>query len=390
MPQGATNKIADPNRGNLMKATRAIASLVFLTLGLLAVSPAQAVDYTFTDLGMLGGANSQGSRAVAINNAGQIVGYSDITTSVHQTTIFHGFIYSNGTMADIGTLGYTESYASSINDMGYVVGSSPLPSGNSAFLYHDGVMKGFDPSPYSVATGINNAGQIIGSDQSGLFLYSGGSGGVFTNLGTLGGTPGSALGINSSGQVVGNSGIASGYYHAFLYSNGQMNDIGTFGGDSFANAINDAGQIVGYSQGYANTGYQSHALLYSGGSLTDLGSFGGSSIANSINSAGQIVGTSTTTTGSSVAFLYQNGAMTNLNDLMPCCNGWSLYQASDINDSGQIVGNAYNFNDGQTHAFLLTPTGVPLPSTVWLLMSGILTLIGMAKIRTSSTSPLFE
>ena len=60
-------------------------------------------------------------------------------------------------------------------------------------------------------------------------------------------------------------------------------DIGGFGGTTVANGINNAGQVVGSSNG--------HAFLYSGGVMTDLGP--GS--ANAINSSGQIAGHSGTT-----------------------------------------------------------------------------------------------
>ena len=78
--------------------------------------------------------------------------------------------------------------------------------------------------------------------------------------------------------------------HAFVYSGGMMSDLGTFGGSSStANAINGAGQIVGYAS-YAGD-VQQHAFLYSGGMMTDLGTLGGNtSDAYAINASGQIVG----------------------------------------------------------------------------------------------------
>jgi probable HAF family extracellular repeat protein len=60
-------------------------------------------------------------------------------------------------------------------------------------------------------------------------------------------SPGSsANGINASGQVVGSSQITSTESHAFLFANGVMQDLGTFGGTSSgAIAINNHGQIAG-------------------------------------------------------------------------------------------------------------------------------------------------
>ena len=83
-----------------------------------------------------------------------------------------------------------------------------------------------------------------------------------TNLGTLpGGTYSIATGINDRGQVVGYSTLPNNnIYHAFLYSGGEMTDIGTLGGThSKANGINDSGQIVGYSTDSAG---RQHAFLY--------------------------------------------------------------------------------------------------------------------------------
>src|SRR5512137_857723 len=73
---------------------------------------------------------------------------------------------------------------------------------------------------------------------------------AMTDLGTLGGTYSRAYAINKTGQVAGASLTSSEEMHPFLYSNGSMKDLGTFGGSGWSEAydINDAGQVVGYSQ----------------------------------------------------------------------------------------------------------------------------------------------
>src|SRR5438093_3214042 len=67
--------------------------------------------------------------------------------------------------------------------------------------------------------------------------------------------------------------------------------------------------------------------------VVDLGTLGGSgSQAYGINGAGQIVGDATTGSGSSHAFLYEGGRMSDLN------TGGTLSAARAINDSGQVAG----------------------------------------------------
>ncbi len=186
-------------------------------------------------------------------------------------------------------------------------------------------------------------------------------------------------------QVVGsveNSGYASAY--AFLYSGGTIQNLGTFGGQySQADGINNAGQLVGGA--YTSSGAE-HAFLHTGsGSLNsvtdDLGTLSAPynyrSEALGINNSGQVVGWSSSgaNTGEQ-AFLYSGGTMNNLNNFIPSASGWTLEQATGINDNGQICGYGIN-PSGQTDSFLLTPTApTPEPSTVALLGVGAVALIG--------------
>src|SRR3954467_15407004 len=82
----------------------------------------------------------------------------------------------------------------------------------------------------------------------------------FIDLGTLGGLNSVAYGINSIGQVVGDSDRSIPNSRAFLYSNGAMTDLGSLDGtSSFAKDINMSGQIVG-----STSAGGARAFLYSG------------------------------------------------------------------------------------------------------------------------------
>jgi probable HAF family extracellular repeat protein len=123
------------------------------------------------------------------------------------------------------------------------------------------------------------------------------------DLGTLALDGSSAgLAINDHGDVVG-AYYGNDYGHAFHYRNGIMQDIGTLGG-SYGSAmdINNTGQIVGFSSTPAG-GIYSHAFLYEGDQMFDLNSlyagllsdgttagFTRLDIARGINDSGVIVG----------------------------------------------------------------------------------------------------
>ncbi|MBN9134025.1 MAG: PEP-CTERM sorting domain-containing protein [Nitrosospira multiformis] len=162
------------------------------------------------------------------------------------------------------------------------------------------------------------------------------------DLGNLGGAGSYANGINDAGQVVGYSSIAEGNDHAFITGpNGRgMRDLGTLGGNwSQASGINDTGQVVGYSLTADRT---PHAFITGpdGVGMRDLGTLGGNaSMAYGINDAGQVVGGSLTAEGSGHAFITgPNGVgMTDLNSLVELPPGIVLATATGINNEGQVL-----------------------------------------------------
>jgi len=372
--------------------TRAVAGLT--TLVLVWLSPmVLGQEYNFLDLGTLGGSNSW---AVAINNSGVVVGRSYLPGS----TVWHAFRTSssspiNPATDDLGTLGGSYSVAAGINDAGIVSGYSWLPgnkgphafriSPNSVIHTTDDI--GAFSSEYgtgpSYVYGINASGQMAGNSNVSGRTHALRSIGPITIADDLG-TPGSdsyGQAINDLGQVVGYITTPGGLNHAFRTApnmpiNTVTDDLGTLGGNmSYAYGIDNSGRVVGWA--HTSTG-QAHAFRTAPNSPTspstdDLGTLGGAtSMAFAINNLGDTVGSSAIPSGINHAFLYTSGTMKDLNSMIPAGTGWTLVQAYDINDNGQIIGQA---TDGvNTHGFLLTP--VPEPATLSLLALG-----GLAMMR---------
>jgi len=339
--------------------------------------------YTITDLGTLGGATST---ACGINEGGQVVGRSAIATGQ-----LHAFLWEAGTMTDLGTLPQDAfSNARSINNRGQVIGDSTMAGGppfHAALWQNGGVTPlGVLPGGFaSFAIGINNRGQLVGASRTAdrdvhAFLWQDGE---IADLGTLLASDHQSVAraINSRGQIVGNSSLAIGDppqspNRAFVLEDNIFTDLGTLGGNwAIAFSINENGQIVGGS--YTAAGGV-HGFLWQDGAMIDLGTFGGISsanqpsltyscnlpthfgtlgttfsLANGINNRGQVVGRSITPNGEDHAFIWTDGVMSDLNDEIPGGSGWTLIEAESINGGGQIVG--YGVVNNQTHAFLLTP-----------------------------------
>jgi probable HAF family extracellular repeat protein len=344
-----------------MKTTHFTSALLAGLVVFAAQNAPSAVKYTVTDLGALG---TTSSYAFGMSSNGLVTGnYGNGSNKA--------FLYANGTMSDLGTVaGGTTSYGYGVNNSGQVVGYASVAGSDRAFLYTNGTMTnlGANGGTSSQARGINDAGQVAGFLVTGgkyrAFLYQNG---MMTEIAPLTGNQCQALAINNSGVIAGWTSIDAGSgQHAATYANGAWTDIGSLGGNSYASAINSKGHVVGRS-GFAS-GMEIRGFLYKDGTMVDLGSLAGSlnnSFAAAINDADQVVGYS----GNS-AFLYENGVMTDLNTLIPANSGFmNLEYANAIDNSGRIAGYGTT-TDSHIHAFLLTPIPVPPAAAPTLAVSG--------------------
>jgi probable HAF family extracellular repeat protein len=345
--------------------------------------------YSVQDLGTLGGIFSW---ATGINNKGWVNGFSTLPGDHNQ----HAVLWLKGSKIDLLTLGGPNSGAEfggdfGPNESGEVAGpaaetSTPDPLGEDfcgygthliclGFLWRNGVMM---PLPTlggnngASTGGNNNRGEIVGeaenttSDPTCLppqvlqFRPVIWKGGKIEELPTFPGDPdGQATGINDHGQIVGASGsCTASASHALLWQKGTATNLGSLGGAlyTFPLRINNQGQVVG--QGNLTGDNVAHAFLWTRDTgIQDLGTLPGdlTSLAGGINSRGQVAGFSCDINDNCRAFLWQNGAMTDLNTLIPPESPLYLVFAVDINSRGQIVGIALRQSTGETHAFLATP-----------------------------------
>ena len=343
-----------------------IALILFSSLGT-DVPRGAAPPYTVIDLGTFN--NVQSAQAADVNDAGHVVGVAGGNRA---------FIWQNGTKAALGALASgSASSALGLNEAGQVVGHSALttpPTGSHAVLWSNGQMIDLTPDVLAnhaaAAAAINETGQVAGTIYSGTaFLWQNGT---RTSLGHLGGGISAATDINDSGVIVGGSytsdmtplGLMQ---HPFVWQNGVMTDLGLLTGDDdgSAQAINNLGQIVGASGRTDPETYEStyRAFIYSNGSMTPVPVPSPEAYASDINDAGVVVGTMRA--GGAVTkyhgWIYADGTVTNLNTLIAAGTGLHIAYANAINHAGQIAATAMDAQ-GHYHAVLLTPGQGPAPT----------------------------
>ncbi|MCC7204646.1 MAG: DUF3466 family protein [Phycisphaeraceae bacterium] len=317
--------------------------------------------YVLKVLPTLGGSNAY---AYSVNNLNQIVGEAQRSDGLYHAVMWN----SQGTIRDLGDLGYDRSAAYGINEVGQVVGRSYLAEGDPhAFVWTAGQgMKdlGTLGGTSSLAVGINNIGQMVGqadvllpdwSTQFRAARWSSSTSGAAA-LSSLGGKYSHAASINDARQIAGYAYNAQGQARAVRWSSsGAIQDLGTFGGArSWATSINLFGQVVGRAE--APNG-DTKAFFWNGVTKSNLGTLGGAnSSANSLNTLGYVVGVSDIASSDQTrGFIWSSGSgMIDLNGLIPSGSGWTITSANDINDLGVIVGWATN-GHGTYQAVSLAP-----------------------------------
>ena len=355
------------------------------------------------DLGTLPGGND--SFAAAINQAGQIAGLSenDLVDPTTGNPEFRAVLWEHDKIRDLGTLGGTASFSTALNDFGQITGMAlnnvpdpysllGLGSGltltqTRGFIWLNGKMQDLGtlggPDTWSVF--INDRGQIAGTSYTsddvdpntgtppvGVFLWQNGR---MKDIGSLGGDNGilSAYNIvnafNNRGEVTGWMVVAGNqFYHTFLWDGENLSDLGTLPGGnySFARGINDAGEITGLST-LPPGDLLNHGFLWRNGVMTDLGTLNGDPCSDSlsVNSNGQVVGASQSVAGGcaewTTAFLWENGGpMADLNSLVTSASGAYLNVGIWTNSRGEIVAGGIppgcgGLDENCGHSYLLIP-----------------------------------
>ena len=337
--------------------------------------PPVPLAYVLSDLGTVPGTTGN-SFGFGVNDRGQVTGGGIFDTSGGPTTAFisgpNGASPLKPLEGSPGGFGYEGG--AGINASGQVTGwdytadGSPrafLSDPNGGTLHDLGTLPGETGSRGSA---VNDRGQVAGvsgTDTTILAFLSEPNGGPLHGLGT---TPGgrsaeSADGVNAAGEVTGRFGTGDGTVHACLSgpNGGALSDLGILPGgrNSAGYGVNASGQVAGWADIAEGSNTYHHAFLSgsNGGTLQDLGTLNGvTSEAHAVNDRGQVVGFFSTNDGSSYAFIYSGGVMTDLNSLLtPLSSFKLLYAAYSISNDGYITGEGLTSDGLSVHAFLLTP-----------------------------------
>ena len=175
--------------------------------------------------------------------------------------------------------------------------------------------------------------------------------------------------INEAGTIVGWMGTGFGIdSHAFVWDGRQVMDLGlapnTF--STWANSISQSDRVLvraDFSDAEP-TDRIGGSFLWHDGEFTDLGALPGYDVIAGLdlNDSLQVVGICLAVkdrTLPDLGFLWQDGVMTDINDLLPPDSELTVYWAAAINNAGQITGRAGDANNNVV-TFILTPIEPPI------------------------------
>ena len=314
-----------------------------------STSPAASADlatasWSIVDLGTLG---RVASAATSINDLGLIVGVA-CTLPTEGCDAF--LTAANGAgihfMAPVGAFQihyapYSGSPGVWINRSGQVFGNGPT----SSFMTASGGLSAtnFDTTVLGLF-GVNNSGQVLGIAQGDFPFISGpnGIGKTFIVQGLNSDPTVTAVAINNSGQILGTTASNGPFFTNANGSGANTVDGGDLPIGANVGVINDSAQIAGtIVVNNVGTGFVTGA---NGAGMTSMGTAG--AWPSAMNASGQVVGPN---------FIFSNGKIISLTQLPAVSSaGWTSLSPLSINASAQIVG--YGTIGGATHAFLLTPS----------------------------------
>ena len=371
-----------------------------------ATAQEQKRHYVVTDLGTLPGGMS--SQATFVDNQGVVTGFS-----IDADGIEHAVLWYNGAITDVAKQEpsgqNSAAFGANVLGQALVLGEISTPDPNNEnfcayatgrecrpFLWQFGVTRQLPllGGNNGTVAMINNRGEAVGAAENGI-ADPGCTLGVTNGTGPQvldyepvvwgpgpsevqelrpldGDTVGMAFWINDNGQAVGISGVCGNTLlpspaagpHAVLWENGTVTDLKSLGGTvnpaafgvgNAAYSINNQGQVSGISALPGNE--HGHAFLWTRKTgMRDLGALSGDvqSAGLSINNEGEVVGPSLDEDGNPTAYVWRNGAMSDLNSLVIGESPLYLLLAAGNNDAGQIVGFGVDA-DGNLRAFLATP-----------------------------------
>lgn len=311
----------------------------------------------------------------AINNEAQIVGYCAKGAAGDAGGTVHAFVWLNGTIKPLRTLGWEDSAALGINDRGDIVGYAgravrtgfkvadldlsfpavawPAVLNKTPGEWSQQIPMRLGPAN-GVALGINNLRAIVGQIGT-AYLYRSGR---FSRLHFK-----KAVGINDGGDIIGYNyvpdrqiGEADTKQHGFLWHHGAYVALKPANGIYAAPAaINRAGLVAGTA--YFANGHN-HACVWNGGVFRDLGTLGGNnSEATALNGDGVVVGAAEGRDGKNRACLWLGDQVIDLNASVEGHIDGMLAKASGINDKQEIVGYGYVPKAAGIFGFVLKPQG---------------------------------